>query len=54
MTLVQIAKDGPTGSIRKMREIGVDILPVEDEKRRFLGYVWLQTFRIRIRERNVY
>jgi hypothetical protein len=22
MTLVQIAKDGPTGSIRKMREIG--------------------------------
>jgi glycine betaine/proline transport system ATP-binding protein len=42
MTLVQIAKDGPKGSIRKMREIGVDILPVEDEKKRFLGYVWLQ------------
>ncbi|EIA07896.1 glycine betaine/L-proline ABC transporter ATP-binding protein [Flavobacterium frigoris] len=42
ITLVQIAKDGPKGSIRKMRDIGVDILPVEDEKRRFLGYVWLR------------
>jgi hypothetical protein len=41
MTLVQIAKDGPTGSIRKMREIESTFFP-EDEKRRFLGYVWLQ------------
>lgn len=41
-TLVQIHKDGPKGSIRKMRTIGVDVLPVEDENRKFLGYVWLQ------------
>jgi len=41
-TLVQMPKDGPKGSIRKMRAVGVDVLPVEDENRKFLGYVWLQ------------
>ena len=41
-TLVQMPKDGPKGAIRKMRTIGVDVLPVEDESRKFLGYVWLQ------------
>ncbi len=41
-TLVQIPKDGPKGSIRKMRTVGLDVLPVEDENRKFLGYVWLQ------------
>ena len=41
-TLVQMPKDGPGVSIRKMRSIGVDVLPVEDENRKFLGYVWLQ------------
>lgn len=41
-TLVQMAKDGPRGAIRKMRTVGVDVLPVEDENRVFLGYVWLQ------------
>ncbi len=41
-TLVQMPKDGPRGAIRKMRTIGVDVLPVEDENRVFLGYVWLQ------------
>jgi glycine betaine/proline transport system ATP-binding protein len=42
VTRVKNAKDGPKGAIRKMREIGVDILPVEDENKKFLGYVWLQ------------
>jgi glycine betaine/proline transport system ATP-binding protein len=42
VTLVKNAKDGPKGAIRKMREIGVDILPVEGENKKFLGYVWLQ------------
>jgi glycine betaine/proline transport system ATP-binding protein len=42
ITLVQMPKDGPKGSIRKMRTAGVDVLPVEDENRKFLGYVWLQ------------
>lgn len=41
-TLVKMPKDGPKGSIRKMRTIGVDVLPVEDENRKFLGYVWLK------------
>lgn len=41
-TLVQMPKDGPKGAIRKMRTVGVDVLPVEDEKGKFLGYVWLQ------------
>lgn len=40
-TLVQLKKDGPKGAIRKMRTAGVDILPVEDEEMRFLGYVRL-------------
>ena len=42
ITLVQMSKDGPKGSIRKMNTIGVDVLPVEDENRKFLGYVWLK------------
>ena len=42
ITLVQMSKDGPKGSIRKMSAIGVDVLPVEDENRKFLGYVWLK------------
>ena len=41
-TLVQMPKDGPRGAIRKMRTIGVDVLPVEDASGKFLGYVWLQ------------
>ncbi len=40
-TLVQFKKDGPKGAIRKMRTAGVDILPVEDEEMKFLGYVRL-------------
>jgi len=40
-TLVQYKKDGPQGAIRKMRKAGVDILPVEDENLKFLGYVRL-------------
>lgn len=41
-TLVQMPKDGPRGAVRKMRSIGVNVLPVEDENKKFLGYVWLQ------------
>jgi glycine betaine/proline transport system ATP-binding protein len=41
-TLVQMPKDGPKGAIRKMRSVGLDVLPVEDEHRKFLGYIWLQ------------
>ncbi len=41
-TLVQIEKDGPKGALRKMRTAGVDVLPVEDEEMKFLGYVWLE------------
>lgn len=42
ITLVQMPKDGPKGSIRKMRSVGQDVLPVEDENKKFLGYVWLK------------
>lgn len=42
ITLVQMPKDGPKGSIRKMRSVGQDVLPVEDEDKKFLGYVWLK------------
>lgn len=41
-TLVQYKKDGPKGAVRKMRNAGVDVLPVENKDRKFLGYVWLK------------
>lgn len=41
-TIIQYKKDGPKGGIRKMRSVGVDVLPVEDETMKFLGYVWLE------------
>lgn len=41
-TVVRFNKDGPKGALRKMREAGVDVLPVEDDKEKFLGYVWLE------------
>lgn len=41
-TLFRFKKDGPKGAIRKMREAGVDVLPVEDSDEKFLGYVWIE------------
>jgi len=41
-TLIQYKKDGPKGALRKMRSAGVDVLPVEDQDMKFLGYVWLE------------
>jgi len=41
-TVVRFQKDGPKGTLRKMREAGVDVLPVEDDTEKFLGYVWLE------------
>ncbi len=41
-TVIEAHKDGPKGAERKMRSIGSDVLPVLDEKKKFLGYVWLQ------------
>ncbi len=40
-SLLRVKKDGPMRAIRKMRAEGVKFLPVEDERRSFLGYVWL-------------
>jgi glycine betaine/proline transport system ATP-binding protein len=41
-TVVEINKEGPKSIIRKMRSVGVEVLPVEDEDKKFLGYVRLQ------------
>src|SRR5690554_1948573 len=41
-SLLRIKKDGPMQAIRKMRTQSVQFLPVEDERRYFLGYVWLK------------
>lgn len=41
-TVVEINKEGPKGVLRKMRAVGLDILPVEDDSKKFLGYVWVQ------------
>ncbi|MCE4567068.1 glycine betaine/L-proline ABC transporter ATP-binding protein [Maribellus sp. CM-23] len=40
-TVVEINKEGPKGVLRKMRSVGLDILPVEDDSKKFLGYVWV-------------
>ncbi|WP_437921559.1 quaternary amine ABC transporter ATP-binding protein [Sphingobacterium sp. LRF_L2] len=40
-TAVRFKKDGPEGTLRKMRTTGLDVLPVVDEKNTFLGFVWL-------------
>jgi glycine betaine/proline transport system ATP-binding protein len=40
-TVVQYGKDGPEVAIRKMRTASVDVLPVVDKNRKFLGFVWL-------------
>jgi hypothetical protein len=47
MTLVQIAKDGPTGSIRKMREIESTFFPWKMKREGFLVTSGCKTFRIR-------
>src|SRR5690554_1517935 len=41
-TIVQLGKDGPKGTIRKMRSTGQYVLPVENSERKFLGYVELK------------
>ena len=41
-SLLSLKKDGPMRAIRKMRAGSLQFLPVEDEKRTFLGYVWLK------------
>lgn len=41
-TSVQLRKEGPEGTLRKMRTTGLDVLPVLNEKKEFLGFVWLQ------------
>lgn len=40
-TLVQLDKDGPESTIRKMRKMAVDVLPVINKHRVFEGFIWL-------------
>lgn len=40
-TVVQYKKDGPEGALRKMRTSSLDVLPVVDANKKFLGFVWL-------------
>ncbi len=41
VTLCHIHKEGPKAALRKMRDMGIDVLPVLDEDRTYLGLVWL-------------
>ncbi len=41
-TVVEMKKEGPKSTIRKMRTAGVEVIPVEDENKKFLGYVRLE------------
>lgn len=41
-TTIKLKKDGPKGVLRKMRETGLNVLPVVAEDEKFLGHVWLE------------
>lgn len=41
-TVVRYGKDGPEGTLRKMRSTGLDVLPVVDSKNIFMGFVWVK------------
>ena len=38
---VLLEKDGPESIIRKMRKLGLEVLPVIDKQRVFVGFIWL-------------
>ena len=40
-TVALYGKDGPEVVIRKMRAVSLNVLPVVDKNRKFLGFVWL-------------
>ncbi|HZL08671.1 MAG TPA: glycine betaine/L-proline ABC transporter ATP-binding protein [Prolixibacteraceae bacterium] len=40
-TVILYGKDGPEVALRKMRTASVDVLPVVDKDKKFLGFVWL-------------
>jgi len=40
-TVVRLGKDGPEGTLRKMRSTGLDVLPVLNDQNTFLGFVWV-------------
>ncbi|PIE83878.1 MAG: ABC transporter ATP-binding protein [Bacteroidia bacterium] len=42
MTSCRVPKDGVKGALRKMRAASLDVLPVVDEHKVFLGFVWLK------------
>ncbi|WP_332920166.1 glycine betaine/L-proline ABC transporter ATP-binding protein [Persicobacter psychrovividus] len=42
VTKVNVKHHGPEGVIRRMRTAGMEVLPVVDENKSFLGFVWLQ------------
>lgn len=41
-TTIMLKKDGPKGVLHKMRETGLNVLPVVAEDEKFLGHVWLE------------
>lgn len=41
-TIVRLSKDGPEGTLRKMRTSGLDVLPVVNDQHAFLGFVWVK------------
>jgi glycine betaine/proline transport system ATP-binding protein len=40
-TVIIYGKDGLEAALRKMRTVSVDVLPVVDKDRKFLGFLWL-------------
>ena len=41
-TVARLGKDGPEGTLRKMKATGLDVLPAVNERNEFLGFVWVK------------
>ena len=41
-TVARLGKDGPEGTLRKMRATGLDVLPVVNDQHQFMGFVWVK------------
>ena len=50
-SIIKQKKVGPKGVLRKMRDAGLNVLPVVGEEDKFLGYVWLEDM-LRLEKEN--
>ena len=42
VTVIRMKKDGPSGALKKMRDVGMEVLPVVAPENKFMGFVRIQ------------